>query len=76
MRILGVYCAVLLLASLANASTIVYSTFGPGDAYDETSGWAIGDAGVFVQGLQFIPVETAVVQTIEIAAFRLPAVRP
>ena len=72
-------CAGLLLlapayrlgASLANASTIVYSTFGPGDTYDENSGWTIGGSGVWVQGLQFTPAENAVVQTIEIAAFRL-----
>jgi hypothetical protein len=57
-------------ASLANASTIIYSTFGPGDTYDVTSGWTIGGPGVYVQGLQFTPAENGVVQTIEIAAFR------
>lgn len=70
----GLLCLALayhLGASLANASTIVYSTFGPGDTYDENSGWAIGDTGVWVQGLQFTPAGTAVVETIEIAAFRL-----
>lgn len=63
-------CAGLLLASLANASTIIYSTLGPGDSYDRSSGWTIGGAQVYMQGLQFIPSESAVVQTIEIAAFR------
>jgi len=58
-------------ASLASASTIIHSTFGPGDAYDQSSGWSIGGPGVYVQGLQFTPATTGVVQTIEIAGFRL-----
>ena len=77
-RMFHVSAAILMLApachlgaSLANASTIVYSTFGPGDSYDASSGWTIGGSGGFVQGLQFTPVESGVVQTIEIAAFRL-----
>lgn len=57
-------------ASLAGASTILYSTFGPGDTYDLSSGWTIGDTGVYVQGLQFTPAVSGVVETIEIAAFR------
>jgi len=75
-RVLSISASILLLAlacplgaSVANASTIV-STFGPGDTYDVTSGYTIGDTQAIVQGLQFIPAETAVVQTIEIAAFR------
>jgi hypothetical protein len=63
--------ACLLGAGPANASTIFYSTFGPGDTYDENSGWAIGDTGVWVQGLQFILAESGSIQSIEIAAFRL-----
>jgi hypothetical protein len=71
MRRITVFCAAFLLASAANASTVIYSSFGPGDTYDMTSGWAIGDTPVYVQGLQFTPAVNAVVQTIEIAAFRL-----
>ena len=57
-------------ASTANVSTI-YSTFGPGDTYNGSSGWSIGGPGVYVQALQFTPAESGVVQAIEIAAFRL-----
>jgi len=60
-----------LKASSANASTIIYSTFNPGDTYDVTSGWTIGGTSVLVQALQFTPTESGMVQTIEIAAFRL-----
>lgn len=73
-RMLYVSASILMLApacaGLANASTILYSTFGDGDTYDQYSGWTIGDSRVYVQGLQFTPAETGVVQTIEIAAFR------
>jgi hypothetical protein len=69
--ILMVAPAYHLGASVANASTIVYSSFGPGDTYDVTSGWTIGGAGVYVQGLQFTPAGSAVVETIEIAAFQI-----
>ena len=57
--------------SIANASTTLYSTFDPGDIYDQFSGWTIGGSRVNVQGLQFVPDVSGVVQTIEIAAFRL-----
>ena len=77
-RLLYASASVLMLAlachlgaSPASASTILYSTFGPGDTYDMYSGWTIGGPGVYVQGLQFTPTESGVVQTIEIAAFRL-----
>ena len=77
-RMLYASAAILMLAPAyhlgarsANASTIIYSTFDPGDTYDVTSGWAIGDTQVWVQALQFTPTESGMVQTIEIAAFRL-----
>ncbi len=77
-RLLYASASVLMLAlachlgaSPASASTILFSTFGPGDTFDMTSGWSIGGSGVYVQGLQFTPAENGVVQTIEIAAFRL-----
>jgi hypothetical protein len=57
-------------AGLANAA-IIYSTFGPDDFYTSNSGWTIGDTRASVQALQFIPAHSDVVQTIEIAAFRL-----
>ena len=58
-------------ASSANASTVLFSSFGPGDTFDMSSGWSIGGPGACVQGLQFTPTESGVVETIEIAAFRL-----
>jgi len=77
-RVLYAAAAILTLATanylgagLASASTIVYSSFDPGDAYDQTSGWTIGGTLVAVQGLQFVPTGTGAIQTIEIAAFRL-----
>ncbi|TMQ56367.1 MAG: T9SS type A sorting domain-containing protein [Candidatus Eisenbacteria bacterium] len=69
--ILMLAAAYHLGANSANASTIVYSTFNPGDTYDVTSGWTIGDTPVVVQALQFTPTESGMVQTIEIAAFRI-----
>ena len=53
------------------ASTVIYSTFDPGDIYDTNSGWTIGGTSVLVQAVQFTPTESGTVQTIEIAAFRL-----
>jgi hypothetical protein len=77
-RLLYTSASILLLApafhlgaSIASATTVLYSSFGPGDTFDTTSGWSIGGSGACVQGLQFTPTESGVVETIEIAAFRL-----
>ena len=61
----------LSLAPAHGAADVLFSTFGPGDTYDTTSGWAIGDTLVWSQGLQFTPSVSGRVHTIEIAAFRL-----
>jgi hypothetical protein len=75
-RVLYATASMLLLASAgplgtpASASTIIYSTFGPDDTFDLSSGWTIGGTQVNVQGLQFTPAENGVVETIEIAGYR------
>lgn len=64
------------LLAPANASVVLYNTFGPGDAFDTTSGWTIGagssnqNAG-FSQALKFTPLVSGTVVSVEIALFRL-----
>jgi exosortase sorting signal-containing protein len=71
MKPLRAACAILLLGSAVSAADVIYTTFGPGDTYDTSSGWSIGGVGVMSQGLQFTPASGGTVQTIEIAAFQV-----
>jgi hypothetical protein len=55
MKRMAALCGILLLAGrVAVASTVLFSTFGPGDSYDTSTGWTIGfDPHDYEQGGQF-----------------------
>jgi len=75
-RVFHACAATLMLAPAllgwnpANAA-VIYSSFGDDDSFPFllSSGWTIGGPVGLVQGLQFTPAQSDVVQTIEIAAF-------
>jgi hypothetical protein len=74
-RVLKASASILMLALVSlgarpAGADVIYSTFGPDDFFTWT-GWTIGGPQASVQALQFIPAQTAVVETIEIAGFRL-----
>jgi len=52
---------------------VLYSSFGPGDTYDGSSGWTISSNGngVYSQALQFTTSLSGSVETMEVALFRL-----